>query len=89
MTLTDAVWDVLGQDRLRQLVLGGLSPVAILERLPAQVVDELSAQESEILARREALQAIVLVLDDLVQEGRVARRRQKLKTTIVDVYRRR
>lgn len=88
MSLEDAVWEVLGTQRLRQLVLGGFAPVQILERLPPDVVGPLSAQENATLARREALDAIVLALDGLVEQGRVKRGRAKLNTAFVDVYRR-
>ena len=89
MSLAEAVYAVLGRYRLRQVVLGGLAPVQILERLPPEVVGDLSGSDNDTVARREALEAVVLALDDLVEEGRVRRRRQRLKTSIVDVYSRR
>ncbi|HJN74564.1 MAG TPA: hypothetical protein QGF58_11575 [Myxococcota bacterium] len=84
-----AVWEVLGTARLRQLLMGGLAPVQILERLPPETVAALSIEDNPTLARREALEAIVLALDELVGEGRVRRGRRRLKSSIVDVYCRR
>jgi hypothetical protein len=42
-----------------------------------------------VLARRQALEELTFALDDLVQEGRVRRKRARMKSALVDVYRRR
>ncbi|MCP4808342.1 MAG: hypothetical protein GY884_23620 [Proteobacteria bacterium] len=87
--LADEVFDVLGQSRLRQLLVGGMSVVQIVERLPGPIRVQIEVGETPILARRQAIREVTLALDDLVQAGTVVRSRMKMKTTIVDVYRRR
>lgn len=89
VTLSDEVFDVLGQSRLRQLLVGGMSVVQIVERLPGPVHDEIAVGDTPILARRAAIREVTFALDDLVQSGHVRRSRTKLKTTMVDTYRRR
>ena len=80
---------MLGQSRLRQLLVGGMSVAQIVERLPAPVRAEILIGEGHVLQKRAAMKAVVFALDELVQAGRVRRSRTKMKTTMVDVYRRR
>ena len=75
------------RERLRRRAVGGLSASQVLERLPSGTVP---VQEGNpVIARREAVQGVLRVLDELVQEGRVERRRSRLGNSLVDVYRRR
>ncbi len=74
-------------ERVRRLLIGGLSASQVLDRLPRELVASLSQETNLVLARREALHAVTLSLDELVQQGRARRRRARLANSLVDVYR--
>lgn len=75
------------RDRLRALSLGGVAPIQLYQRLPAALRAELEGdEENETLARRRAIEEILLGLDELVQEGLIRRRQVRLKLALVDVY---
>jgi hypothetical protein len=92
VSLNDAVYAALTrpEDLPRRLLVGGLAVTQVLERLPAELQRGLlGGQPNEVLARRQALEELTFALDDLVQEGRVRRKRARMKSALVDVYRRR
>lgn len=90
--LRDAVLDALRPqglvERLRHAAVGGYAPVQVLDRLPEATREALQAgHDNPVLARRAAVEAVTFALDDLIVEGVVARRRVRLKSSLVDVYR--
>ena len=60
-------------DRMRRLLTGGLTARQVHRRLEAP--------------SDRSLREVTLVLDELVQQGRVKRRRLRLGNSLVDVYR--
>lgn len=75
-------------ERLRMLLVGGIAPSQVLERLPEPIRQGLYGDEpNPILARRAAIEAVTRALGELVREGRAKRRRAQLKNALVDVYR--
>jgi hypothetical protein len=75
-------------ERLRLMLVGGLAPSQVLERLPAPLQESLYGGETNpILARRAAIEAVTRALGELVRAGRARRRRAQLKNALVDVYR--
>lgn len=92
MSLNDAVFAALTrvEDLPRRVLVGGLAVTQVFDRLPAEEqAGLLGSQDNEVLARREALDELTFALDELVQEGRVRRKRARMKSALVDVYRRR
>ena len=84
--ILDALRGGTVRERLRRRAVGGLSASQVLERLAPGTVP---LEGNPVIARREAVQVVLRVLDELVQEGRVERRRSRLGNSLVDVYRRR
>ncbi|MCB9794884.1 MAG: hypothetical protein H6741_19435 [Alphaproteobacteria bacterium] len=77
-----------GLERLQVRLTGGFAVTQLLERLPAPLRAALQgASDNPVLARREALDRLTWVLDALIQDGQVQRRRARLKNALVDVYR--
>ncbi len=92
MSLNEAVYAALTrtEDLPRRLMVGGLAVTQVLERLPPELQTRLlGGQANPTLARREALDELTFALDELVQEGRIRRGRARMKSALVDVYRRR
>lgn len=92
MSLNDAVYAALtrAEDLPRRLLVGGLAVTQVFERLEPRLQTRLLGDEdNEVLARRAALEELTFALDELVQEGRVQRKRARMKSALVDVYRRR
>lgn len=67
-------------DRLKRLLVGGLTARQIQERLATD--DALDVHQD-----REAVRRVTLALDALVQRGRVERRRARVGSSLIDVYR--
>jgi hypothetical protein len=88
--LLEAVWNSLrggtARERIRRRAAGGLTASQVLERLPPELVPS-SEERNPTLARREQVRSVTLVLDALVEEARVERRRARLWSSLVDVYR--
>jgi hypothetical protein len=75
-------------EQLRQLLSGGLSVLQVFERLPDSMrQDLLRDEENPVLARRAALDCVVKALFVHIDADRVQRRRTRLKSSMVDVYR--
>lgn len=74
-------------ERVRRLLIGGLSASQVLDRLPSELVASLSQETNPVLARREAVRAVTFSLDELVQRGQAQRGRARLANSLVDVYR--
>lgn len=71
---------------MRRRAAGGLTASQVLDRLPAELAPS-SELKVEVLARRERVREVTLVLDALVELNRVERRRARLWSSLVDVYR--
>ncbi len=67
-------------DRLKRLLAGGLTASQIQERLATEGAVGIHQQ-------REAVRQVTLALDALVQRGRVERRRARVGSSLIDVYR--
>ena len=92
MNLEDAILEAL-RPRGRRAVLsnfftGGLTVLQVLERLPPDMKQGLLAGDSLPQERRRgALDKVVKALFVHIDAGRVQRRRTRLRTSMVDVYR--
>ena len=92
MNLEDAILEALrprGRGAvLRNLFTGGLTALQVLERLPPDLKQGLLAGDSLPQERRRgALNQVVKALFVHIDAGRVQRRRTRLRTSMVDVYR--
>jgi hypothetical protein len=75
-------------DTLRMAAMGGFSLPQVLDRVPSSVALELTKNpDNPILARRDGIAALVLVLNALEDQGRVRRGRVRMKNALVDSWR--
>ena len=92
MNLEDAILEALRprgrRAVLRNLLTGGLTVLQVLERLPPEMKQDLLAGDSLPQGRRrKALNQVAKALFVHIDAGRVQRRRTRLRTSMVDVYR--
>jgi hypothetical protein len=73
---------------LRMATMGGFSLPQLLDRMPPDIALELTDNpENPIIARRDGIVALALVLNDLEAQGRVRRGRVRMKNALVDSWR--
>ena len=92
MTLEQAILEALiprGMgERIRRGIAGGLSARQVFHRLPTELQEELLQTDGTPTQRqREALSKVAKSLFALIDTGRVNRRRTRIGTSMVDVYR--
>ncbi len=92
MTLEQAILKALQPqglgERIRLAIAGGLSARQVFHRLPVPLKKELLAgDENPTIRQREALSQVVQGLFLQIDSGRVERRRTRIRTSMVDVYR--
>ena len=58
------------RERIRRRALGGLTAFQVLDRLPPSIQEELMTNPNATLARREAVQAVSSILEQLVDDMR-------------------
>ncbi len=92
INLEQAILDALHPqglgERIRLSVTGGLSARQVFHRLPLPLQEELLAGDGNPTTRqREALSKVVKGLFVQIDAHRVYRRRTRIRTSMVDVYR--
>jgi hypothetical protein len=92
VNLEDAILEALRprsrRAQLRTRFLGGLTVLQVLERLPPELKQALLAGDNLPQERRRgALNQVVKGLFVHIDSGRVQRRRTRVGTSMVDVYR--
>lgn len=75
-------------DALRMAAMGGFSLPQLLERVPPEIAQELTENpDNPILAKRDGLEALAAALGALLAQGRVRKRRVRMKNALVDSWR--